>query len=520
MNDEKEQFPDKGLLNGKLGSVWKSLEETTKNFLGSRNIRNTPLAGEIIARQQQLLERVMPAVEPPFWLGSVVYTDKEKQEVIVSCQGKLSSVLWPKGIDLKLGDSVKLSSVTGQIVDTAVELDIGGITTVRKVLGIMSEVDASGGARLVFNGTFSESLQPDDRVILDSSGSIIVARLGKGDARFQIGSKPNVSWDDIGGLSQARNELIEAFVLPVKFSKLYQDYQKKRIGGVLLFGPPGCGKTLLIEAIATAVAELHGAEAVESGFIFVRGPEILEPLVGNAERNIRHLFARGRKHEEKHKYPAIIAIDECEAILSRRGSGVSSDMEKTTVPTFLAEMNGLHDFNPIVILATNRHKILDPAVIRDKRISRHIKVPRPDRAAAKTIFALSLKKTLISDGTLVDEMASLATEEFYSDKFQLWEIKKKNGESVPFKLCHLVNGAMIASIIDDKASSAALERDIANKAEKGTGITKDDLITAVTKTFEQKRELDHTDELTEFVEEIRDDILPGGITKVIQKTAP
>lgn len=519
MNDEKEQISNKGLLDGKIGDAWKSLEKTAKDFLGSKNIRNTPQAGEIIVRQQQLLERVMPAIEPPFWLGSVVCAYKEKGEVIVSCQGKLSSVLWPKGMNLKPSDSVKLSSVTGQIVDTAVELDIGGITTIRKVLGIMSEVDASGGARLVFNGTFSESLQPDDRVILDSSGSIIVARLGKGESRFQLGFNPTLTWDDIGGLKEAKDELIEAFEWPVKYADLYKAYKKSRIRGVFLYGPPGCGKTMLIEAIATAVAKLYGAKAVESGFIFVRGPEILDMYVGNSERNIRHLFARARKHEKEHGYPAVIAIDECEAILSKRGSGVSSDMEKTNVPTFLAEMNGLGDYSPIVVLATNRPKVLDPAVIRDKRIDRDVEVPRPNRESAEVIFKINFAKTLISKDCSIEEISSHAANVFYSSNYNLWNIKRKDGSQVPFGLCNLVNGAMISGVVD-KASSLALDRDRESNAKSGSGITKEDVTAAIMKTFKQKYGLDHSDEIMEFIEEFKDDILPGGITKVIQKTAP
>ena len=519
MDNEKEQIPNKGLLDGKLGDAWKSLERTTKDFLENRNIRNAPKAGEIIVRQQQLLERVMPAVEPPFWLGSIIHTDKEKKEVIVSCQGKLSSVLWPKDMDLKPSDSVKLSSVTGQIVDTAVELDIGGITTVRKVSGIMSEIDASGGARLVFNGTFSESLQPDDRVILDSSGSIIIACLGKGEGRFQLGFNPILTWDDIGGLEDAKKELIEAFEWPVKYADLYKDYKKSRIRGVLLYGPPGCGKTMLIEAIATAVAKLYGAKAVESGFIFVRGPEILDMYVGNSERNIRHLFARARKHEKEHGYPAVIAIDECEAILSRRGSGVSSDMEKTIVPTFLAEMNGLGDCSPIVVLATNRAKVLDPAVIRDKRIDRHVEVPRPDRESAEVIFKINFAKTLIAQNCLIEEISLHATNEFYSNNYNLWNIRKKDGSEANFGLRNLVNGAMISGVVD-QASSSALDRDRESNAKSGSGITKGDVTAAILKTFKQKYGLDHGDEIMEFIEEFKDDILPGGITKVIQKTAP
>lgn len=517
---DKEPSIDKGLLGGKLNDAWRSLEKTAKDFLGGRSLRNAPpQTREIISRQQQLLERVMPVVEPPFWLGSVVWTDKEKREVVVSCQGKLSSVLWPEKLDLKLGDSVKLSSVSGQITDTAVELDVGSITTVRKVLGIMSEVDASGGARLVFNGTFSESIQPDDRVILDSSGSIIITCLGKGEGRFQLGFKPTLTWDDIGGLEDTKKELIETFEWPVKYADLYKSYRKPRIRGVLLYGPPGCGKTMLIEAIATAVTKLYGAKAVESGFIFVRGPEILDMYVGNSERNIRHLFARARKHEKENGYPAVIAIDECEAILSKRGSGVSSDMEKTTVPTFLAEMNGLGDYSPIVVLATNRAKVLDPAVIRDKRIDRHVEVPRPNRKSAEVIFKINFAKTLVAQNCSIEEISSHAANELYSSNYNLWNIKRKDGSQVPFGLCNLVNGAMISGVVD-KASSSALDRDRESDAKSGTGITKDNVVWAIAKTFRQKYGLDHSDEIMEFIEEFKDDILPGGITKVIQKTAP
>src|SRR5208283_4208865 len=169
----------------------------------------------------------------------------------------------------------------------------------------------------------------------------------------------------------------EAIELPFTHKDIFAHYNKKPPKGLLLYGPPGCGKTLVGKATTNSLANIFGAKAISSGFIYVKGPEILNMYVGESGRRIREIFQRGRKHFDKYKFPAVIFIDEAEAVLSERGTSRSSDVDKTIVPMFLSEMDGLDENHAIVMLATNRPKMLDPAVVREGRVDRHIKVSRP-----------------------------------------------------------------------------------------------------------------------------------------------
>ncbi len=473
---------------------------------------------ELVERQHVILERVM---ESAAFIGEVISVRGNQKDstsdILVSCYGRILSVKPLPGIQLGAGDMVKLAPNSSQIISVIERLNVGSICIVRRVIDdSLSEVDLNGIARVVANGRFGEQLQSDDRVVLDSSGSLIVAFMGKLNSRFQLGSKPTVRWEDICGLEDAKLQLQEMVEMAIKYPNLFKHYNLRQPKGALIYGPPGCGKTMLIEAVATSIAELHGADVLETGFINVKGPEILDMYVGNSERNVRALFTIAKKHKEKHGYPAIIAIDEAEAILGRRGSGINSDMEKTVVPAFLAEMGGIDDSSAIVLLCTNRQDVLDPAVIRDGRIDRNIRVPRPSRASVEEIFSSNLKKYPLA--SKLEPLVAVVAEEFYADKHKIYEItKQKEGkeEVISFKLSDLVNGAMAVGIIE-KAVWQAFQRDKANNGEniqeKRTGVTKDDLIAAVVAVHYQKFGLNHRDELGEFVADFRADVI--GINKI------
>lgn len=201
---------------------------------------------------------------------------------------------------------------------------------------------------------------------MDPSGLVVVRDLGKDTQRFSLNQPSTVTWDDIGGLVDAKQQMLEAVELPWKHPDLYAHYGKKPLRGVLLYGPPGCGKTMLGAAAASSLARTHGKDQIESGYLYVKGPEILDPFVGVTEATIRELFERGRAHEKAHGYPATLFIDEADAILGKRGGNGpnSSIIDHTVVAQFLSEMDGLDKNGTIVILATNRADILDPAVTR------------------------------------------------------------------------------------------------------------------------------------------------------------
>lgn len=257
-----------------------------------------------------------------------------------------------------------------------------------------------------------------------------------------------------------------------------------------------CGKTMLGKAAASSIAEIHGGNG--GAFMYIKGPELLNKWVGETEAQIRSIFAAARAYKEEHGVAPIIFIDEADAILSKRGSGVSSDMEKTMVPMFLAEMDGLDDAAALVILATNRSDKLDSAVVRDGRVDRKIKVTRPTQASAAEIFRLSLRSVPLQNGHTVEELSEFAAKQLFDGKRELYELRSKGGDTHKVCLHHAVNGGMVVGTVD-QATSLAISRDMAEGT--ATGITKADLAMAVNNVYLQNADLDHQELLIEFAED-------------------
>ncbi len=427
---------------------------------------------------------------------------------VIYFDGTLMEVMLPKDEDVRAGDTVKLSPESRQIVKVVEGFTNGDISTVvQRLDNDLCEVEHQDQKRVVLCGQHFH-LEKGDRVILDASASIIIQRLDREEESFTLTELSDVSWDDIGGLETAKTEMIEAIELPLRERSLYRHYNKRPIKGVLLYGPPGCGKTMLAKATATAMSRLHGdGNSAPSGFLYVKGPEILTRWVGDSEAAIRQLFARARKHRLDNGYPAVIFIDEAESILRKRGSGVSSDMESTIVPMFLAEMDGLDDSGAIVILATNRSDVLDPAIVRDGRIDRKIRVTRPDVRSATDIFSLHLRDVPFDNGYTRSNMAAYAAEKLYAEDLALYDVSVLNKGVVSqklFSLRHIVNGGMIAGIVD-QATSLAIRRDIKNR--KQSGISRHDLDHAVANVYGQNLDLNHQDELTEYMRDFRNSVV-------------
>lgn len=440
---------------------------------------------------------------PPFLFGIVVATDKKDDKnptAVILQSGRLLEVYLPKDKDILPGHSVKISSQTMQIVDWGQEYPFGDIGLVRHVIdNKTSEITYNNGKRVVLNGSYAGKIEAGDRVVLDSSASIIVMSLGKSEQRFLYGCESDVTWESIGGQNHAKNKLKEALELPYSEKDLFKFYNKKTPKGFLLVGPPGCGKTMLIEAAANSIAKTHGQKSA-TGFIFIKGAQILEPLVGVAEQTLEQIFITGEEHFKKNGFPAIIAIDEAEALLRKRGSGKSSDIETTIVPVFLSQVNNSHS---IVILATNKPEMLDEAVTRDKRINHIIEVGRPDPESAKAIALINLKDVPLF-GLSKDEMIDYIVSELYSPNNVLYDVTKVDGQKITINLSHIINGAMISGTIDD-AVSVALDRD--RQSGKQTGVTTDDVKKAVQGKVKAQLLLDHSHDIAEFVKDFVDDVI-------------
>lgn len=420
--------------------------------------------------------------------NNVPNTGEPVETCRVIFNGSFAEVVLPKRFDVKPGDAVKIMSTESgiNIVEKAEHVKFGTSAVVKQILDEeRAVVIFNNSDRIVL--TLENKLEVDDKVLLDDFG-IIVLSVEKKDKRFIHTENTGVHWDDIGGQKKAKEDIMEAIEGPIKNAEMYKAYNMKPPKGLLLYGPPGNGKTMFGKAIATSVKTLYGSDA--DGFIYVKGPEILNMYVGNSEAAIRSLFEMARSFKDKHNAPAVLFIDEAEAILSKRGSGRSSDVDKTIVPQFLSEMDGLSESAAIVVLTTNRPDMLDSAVIREGRIDKKIKIGKPDMEAVRSIFNLNLKKVPV-DGeckTIVD----YAADRVFDSGLVLYELELENGEMRQFTYSDIINGAMLTAIVTD-AVGMAIKRDMESKTQPGSvkGVSKDLMDKAIINSFEQNAKMNH-----------------------------
>lgn len=389
----------------------------------------------------------------------------------------------PHSLFLEVGDVVSLHQKTYQILGKSdLTPPYGSTVTVKRVEGVNAEVDIRSTTKFIKLGKFIDA-KPGDRLALDTSDTIALANFGQDTTTMAFAAETGVSWDDIGGQEDAKAAMIEAIEGPVKHRTTYLRYNKKPTKGVLLYGPPGNGKTMLGKAAATAIAALHGKEAAKTGFIYVKGPELLSKWVGSSEENVRTIFSSARLHHERHGYPAIVFIDEAESLLTTRGTRFTG-MEATIVPSFLAEMDGLTESGAIVLLATNRPDELDPAIVRDGRIDRKVFVARPDRNGAREILKRHLRGRPTAD---VDGLLRGTLDFLFGNKASLYKITFSTSPDRYFGLKDMLSGAMLAAIVD-RAALIAMDREI--ETGDDSGICVDDTKCAIEDLMYEQRNVD------------------------------
>lgn len=355
-------------------------------------------------------------------------------------------------------------------------------------------------------------LRAGDSVRLDQSGAVILERLARPEVEHLVLEEvPDVSYEDIGGLTNQIEAITDAVELPFLHAELFVEHELPAPKGILLYGPPGCGKTMIAKAVANSLAQKVRQRKAELGeenaearsyFYNIKGPELLNKFVGETERQIRLVFQRAREKSAQ-GWPVIVFFDEMESLFRTRGTGVSSDMESTIVPQLLAEIDGVETLqNVIVIGASNREDLIDPAILRPGRLDVKIKIERPDRDAAEAIFSRYLTTDIPICEIEVEElgggdpqkavqaMVENAIHEMYLEEPQneFLEITYQNGDKEVTYFKDFASGAMIENMVR-RAKKLAIKRFL-ETGEKG--IRSQDLVDSVFQEFKEHEDLPNT----------------------------
>ncbi|MEV5707144.1 proteasome ATPase [Actinoallomurus sp. NPDC052274] len=349
------------------------------------------------------------------------------------------------------------------------------------------------------------ALRAGDSLMLDTRSGYAYEKIHKAEVEeLVLEEVPDISYQEIGGLGPQIEQIRDAVELPYLHADLFREHQLRPPKGVLLYGPPGCGKTLIAKAVANSlakqVAEKTGAEG-KSFFLNIKGPELLNKYVGETERHIRLVFQRAREKASAGT-PVIVFFDEMDSIFRTRGSGVSSDVENTIVPQLLSEIDGVEGLeNVIVIGASNREDMIDPAILRPGRLDVKIKIERPDAEAAKDIFSKyiltglplhpdDLKEHGSSPEATVDAMIQRVVERMYSEteENRFLEVTYANGDKEVLYFKDFNSGAMIQNIVD-RAKKMAI-KDFLDSGQKGLRVTH--LLAACVDEFSENEDLPNT----------------------------
>jgi len=486
----------------------------TKGQLAQALSQNERLAATLREAREQIIalkEEVEKLTAPPSGFG-VFLGVNENGTINISSGGRKLRVNVHPEIDpksLQPGQELMLNEALNVVEACAYEIQ-GEVVSLKEMLGpdralVIGNADEE---RVVQIGEplRNHHLRAGDSLLLDVRSGFVLEHLPKPEVEELILEEvPDISYQDIGGLADQIEQIRDAVELPYLHADLFAEHQLKPPKGILLYGPPGCGKTLIAKAVANSlakkVAEVTGRPSGRSYFLNIKGPELLNKYVGETERQIRLIFQRA-KEKSGEGVPVIVFFDEMDSIFRTRGSGVSSDVENTIVPQLLSEIDGVEQLkNVIVIGASNREDMIDPAILRPGRLDVKIKIERPDAEAARDIFS----KYLVASLPLADEVVKAAkgdreealtriideaVHRMYSDaeENRFLEVTYANGDKEILYFKDFNSGAMIENIVS-RAKKVAIKRFL----ETGhKGIVAADLFTAVTDEFKENEDLPNT----------------------------
>ncbi|WP_420443767.1 proteasome ATPase [Candidatus Poriferisodalis sp.] len=460
-----------------------------------------------------LREEVDKLTQPPSAYGTFLSRNDDGTADVHASGRKMRVALHPDLAETELveGSEVVLNESYNIVLARGPETS-GEVVTLNEVLEDGFRALVTGRAdeeRIVelAGDLRGQPLRSGDNLLLDVRSNIVLERLPRPEVDdLLLEEVPDVTYDDIGGLDTQIELITDAVELPYLHQDLFRTYDLPAPKGILLYGPPGCGKTLIAKAVANSLAlkvgEVSGQQGARSFFINIKGPELLNKYVGETERQIRRIFERAREKASE-GWPVIVFFDEMESLFRTRGSGISSDMESTVVPQLLAEIDGVEGLrNVIVIGASNREDLIDPAILRPGRLDVKIKINRPDEQAALSIFSTYLTPKLPIDPMEVADigggdphkavriMIERTVDEMYrpDDLNRFLEVTYQNGDKEVMYFKDFASGAMIENIVR-RAKKSAIKRSLATGS---SGIRLDDLMGSIRQEFREHEDLPNT----------------------------
>ncbi len=487
------------------------LREANRQLVQAFN-QNEKLVNTLYEAREQissLKEEVDKLCAPPSSYGVFLSPNEDGTVNILSSGRKVKVNLHPSigkesikpGQELVLNEGLNVIETAGYEIQGEVVIMKEALDEARAVVTVRADEEK---VAVIADPLRPIKLKVGDHLLMDSKSGYLLEKLPKSEVEdLALEEVPDIQYEDIGGLTSQIEAIRDAVELPYLYADYYREHKLAPPKGVLLYGPPGCGKTMIAKAVANNLAEKVSekrGEKIKGFFMNIKGPELLNKYVGETERKIREIFVKA-KEKAAEDVPVVVFFDEMDALFRTRGSGISSDVETTIVPQLLAEIDGVEGLkNVIVIGASNRQDLIDPAILRPGRLDVKIKIDRPDRNAAADIMVKYLtsdipihEQELGSHGDIggaITRLIETSVDAMYTtgDENRFLEVTYANGDKEILYFKDFASGAMMESVVR-RAKKLALKRYIAS-GEKG--IKLDDLLAAVREEFKENEDLPNT----------------------------